>query len=603
MIKNNEVLINFVFLSLGFSSLIPAPRKWISTVKSKFIEGWQKGQKQIGPSSSIGLKTMKKNPFWSSQDEQDLAELIQLKVTNGTTSLNDLIESSIVDIGDHQEQQRQFIDGTCTCASASFDCLMKTFASLLSGTVCPAGPVDANGCTTTNCAVTVTETYYSCSTSSTCSTVCTSVSVNSCGSSCTKSTTLTATYHTSYKYYSAYEPLNPYGTSVGPGGVIIQCTYSGGLTYAFSSSTSSLALVNSDGCQSLSTVCSTATSPISSTTSSTTITSTSSAAITIRVRPSVVVPVVAAAVAIAVGVGVGVRAAKFEKAAAVESKIIDFLGGESGGIASTPFNELSIPVEGFDFINFGGCDDGSILFVADGICYPVLRRGPCPGLNQWITVDPISLQGKCSPRLCGRGRVFVGRDGLCHDQDDPFDCRGGRRLYYTAYGDPICDCPPNQFPFPTPQDDCVALFTRGPCREGEIVSFHSDGSLACSLDRCRGGGANRRQQLFEFDDGSCYPLGSSGPCSPEGRPSFSLLGFNVFELKVSCVPFTTTSPNDVINPQISLKKKHSDYGPLQHQIKRLTKPAATNNRLSELLNPCRPGARNGNNFKCANSIV
>ena len=57
--------------------------------------------------------------------------------------------------------------------------------------------------------------------------------------------------------------------------------------------------------------------------------------------------------------------------------------------------------------------------------------------------------------------MFVGRDGLCHDVDDPLECRGGRRLYYTAYGDPICDCPIGQFPFPRPQDDCVALFTQG----------------------------------------------------------------------------------------------------------------------------------------------
>ena len=77
-----------------------------------------------------------------------------------------------------------------------------------------------------------------------------------------------------------------------------------------------------------------------------------------------------------------------------------------------------------------------------------------------------------------------------------------------------------------------------------------------------GGGANRRQ-LLEFDDGFCYPLGSSGPCQP-----LSLFGFDVFESKVSCVPFTLASWNDIISSQIILKKKYSKYWPLQHQIKR-----------------------------------
>ncbi len=57
--------------------------------------------------------------------------------------------------------------------------------------------------------------------------------------------------------------------------------------------------------------------------------------------------------------------------------------------------------------------------------------------------------------------MFVGRDGLCHDIFDTKECRGGRRLYYSAYGDPICDCPIGQYPFPSEDDDCVPLFTQG----------------------------------------------------------------------------------------------------------------------------------------------
>ncbi len=72
-----------------------------------------------------------------------------------------------------------------------------------------------------------------------------------------------------------------------------------------------------------------------------------------------------------------------------------------------------------------------------------------------------ALQGQCSPRLCGKGRVFIGANGLCHDSEDSLACRGGRKLYYTAYGDPICDCPAGQYPFPDVQDNCVTLFTQG----------------------------------------------------------------------------------------------------------------------------------------------
>ena len=59
-----------------------------------------------------------------------------------------------------------------------------------------------------------------------------------------------------------------------------------------------------------------------------------------------------------------------------------------------------------------------------------------------LTVDPLTLKGRCSRRLCGRERVFV---GPCNDT---FECgRGGRKLFCTAYGDQICDCPTGDFLF------------------------------------------------------------------------------------------------------------------------------------------------------------
>ena len=200
----------------------------------------------------------------------------------------------------------------------------------------------------------------------------------------------------------------------------------------------------------------------------------------------------AAAVAIAVALGVAVptslQAASQSNSqnSAQQANLQNLFGGGGGGVGlgdnQTPTNNLPLPVNGIDFQD-DGCGDGSVRF-GDGNCYSVLKRGPCADPHRWLTVDPIQLQviqficenietnlkkdafqGQCTPRLCGRGRVFVGRDGLCHDVNDPLECQGGRRLYYSSYGDSICDCPIGQYPFPNVQDDCVPLFTQGIARK------------------------------------------------------------------------------------------------------------------------------------------
>lgn len=69
------------------------------------------------------------------------------------------------------------------------------------------------------------------------------------------------------------------------------------------------------------------------------------------------------------------------------------------------------------------------------------------------------------------------RDGLCHDIYDPGECSGGRRLFYSAFGDPVCDCPLGQYPFPSTTSGCVTLFqqgiTRGLYIRYKSLSFHS----------------------------------------------------------------------------------------------------------------------------------
>ena len=127
-------------------------------------------------------------------------------------------------------------------------------------------------------------------------------------------------------------------------------------------------------------------SPIATTTStSTSSTTTESTSITSTVATTTVASGIDRPITIHVGRRIAAAAVIVATAAALG--LINWnntIFEKSDGIASTPFNELPIPVEGLDFINFGSCDDELILFGADGICYPVLKRGPCPAsINGW----------------------------------------------------------------------------------------------------------------------------------------------------------------------------------------------------------------------------
>jgi hypothetical protein len=184
--------------------------------------------------------------------------------------------------------------------------------------------------------------------------------------------------------------------------------------------------------------------------------------------------------------------------------------------------------------------------------------------------------------------MFVKR--ICHDDHDPIECSGGRKLFYTAYGDPICDCPPGHFPYPSPQDDCLALFTQGPCRDGLVLSFSSTGDFICSTDGRQKIsirkevvpiGDDDELRWLPADNGLYYPLGSSGPC----RPPF-LFDYDVFQLKTTC------SEKDKDDDQQLDDETHSHL--VNNGVKRIH---------DQLLNPCRPGKRNRNYFKCANSFL
>ena len=354
------------------------------------------------------------------------------------------IESSMEFIADEEELKRQFISGSCTCSSSSFSC---------SPTILITSSIDYFNI--------IRYSYYTCSSSSVCTTTCSSVS-STCSQSCTTFTALTTEYYTAYVYVTVRsgnflrrrdDPLlEAQQTAVAAG----NSAYTTSTTDATRYST---ATVYSTGCEALSTAC-----------ASLSVTTTLAAVVT-----TAAVAVAVAVGAVAIGVGAAAQAAQNianQQQQQIQQQLALILADNGGGISAgingngaeiafTPSNSLLVPVNGLNFKNFGDCGDGSILSSDDGVCYPLLRRRPCTDPRHWFILDPISLLGRCRPRLCGKDRVFVGRDGLCHDIYDPIDCRGGRRLYYTAYGDPICDCPIGQYPFPGPDDDCFSIFKRG----------------------------------------------------------------------------------------------------------------------------------------------
>jgi hypothetical protein len=130
-----------------------------------------------------------------------------------------------------------------------------------------------------------------------------------------------------------------------------------------------------------------------------------------------------------------------------------------------------------------------------------------------------------------------------------------------------------------------------------------------------------RSRLLPANNGLYHPLGSSGPC----RPSF-LFDYDVFQLKTTCTILSLLEEDDddlfdenynQLYPENNFyRNEHwqSSYRqgfpfasyktpiePIGYGL--ISKPTGVSRVHDQLLNPCRPGSRNGNNFKCANSFL
>jgi hypothetical protein len=162
-----------------------------------------------------------------------------------------------------------------------------------------------------------------------------------------------------------------------------------------------------------------------------------------------------------------------------------------------------------------------------------------------------------------------------------------------------------------------------------VLVITEDGRLNCEPLECKsinGGDDGRFQQLVPDEKGTCFALGSGGPCS-----STQLLGYDIFNRQLQCVvdPFSPESSpsqqNELVDGAENRELFSQDYiseridwieylisisllqrSKLMESIERqdtagiLQLPSSL---PDSLLHPCRTGARQGDNFKCANALV
>lgn len=168
----------------------------------------------------------------------------------------------------------------------------------------------------------------------------------------------------------------------------------------------------------------------------------------------------------------------------------------------------------------------------------------------------------------------------------------------------------------------ILFWMPGPCPIGQWVAIDNrSGTLSCMPAECQ----SRSEELpvARHSDGFCYVLGSQGPC---GFSPAQFLGFDVFRRRTQCVdtrspqsPYFTSRQEDaflaatfnqlyanydsyrVSLVSTSLRRNETDAGPDRRQD--IINTSGVFQLPGSLLNPCRPGARSGNNFKCTSPFV
>ena len=164
-----------------------------------------------------------------------------------------------------------------------------------------------------------------------------------------------------------------------------------------------------------------------------------------------------------------------------------------------------------------------------------------------------------------------------------------------------------------------------------MVTLSQGGRLFCTPDECQASNISNSNSSMSFipsDKGPCQAIGSRGTCS---SASSQFLGYDVFKRQLQCINVTDpTSPyfsylrerrfdKKIFSqmPQIERKQKKIDVPIKTVHQNSLIKTNDTDNRRqstfglfqfptsvsNSLLQPCRPGVRNGFNQKCTNPLV
>ncbi|KAK7085017.1 hypothetical protein SK128_008556 [Halocaridina rubra] len=259
-------------------------------------------------------------------------------------------------------------------------------------------------------------------------------------------------------------------------------------------------------------------------------------------------------------------------------------------------------------------------------CLPLLESVPPCSPPQWVILGtPVNRpQGICGARLCGRGRVFLVSDQLCHDVREPGLCPSDRRLYVTAFGSPVCDCYEGEFP--DRNGVCHPIHTQGPCPPGQIWSTGDDApGIYCQSAPCLPLEESTAPITIPFDDNKCYKIGTRGPC-----PRNQILGFSISRRKAVCTTLRAAGYEEPEDEARLLDELYPRFAPPRYTanvnwvfVNRITKRQIGNvvsdpviPDLSLNLNPtpgtiletplltqCRPGAATDANFKCRDIIL
>ncbi len=167
----------------------------------------------------------------------------------------------------------------------------------------------------------------------------------------------------------------------------------------------------------------------------------------------------------------------------------------------------------------------------------------------------------------------------------------------------------------------------GPCPLGQVVAFSRTGSIRCTPSKCQ---FNANLPLAPYKDGFCYVLGSKGPC--RYKKSLQLFGYDVFRRKSLCLnvtafdlPYFLSDQEEATidkiynqllpeydnyriffmsDPKKGVKTTNLNANSIRKQGGNTAGLFQLPSRIpNSLLNSCRPGARNGNNYKCTNPLV